>query len=428
MMGVNISSLRAIEAARTSPQFVRPLYDSYCFANIPGTISRALTGMVDGAVLPDDALGPYNRRWQKVALFFVDAFGWRFIEERLEKYPALKILSERGVLSKLTSQFPSTTAAHVTCINTGLAPGQSGVYEWNMYEHNLDRVIQPLMFSGVGEKDRDLLAAEGVKADVVFPDQTIYQKLSRFDVKCMQYQPRDFVPSASADQLGKGAKARPYKTLSEGIVNVRESILNNATRHYYFFYFSGIDTLCHQYGPNSAQVDAEIDTFLTALDRLFFSQLIGKAKDTLFLMTADHGMSETDPQTTVYLNNLVPDVRRFMKTTRRGEYIVPCGSPRDFFLHIEDGKLDEAQALLSAKLRGKADVVKVNDLIQQNYFGPAPASETFLKRVGNLVILTYRGESVWWYEKDRFEQRYYGHHGGLTPAEMEIPLFAWDFS
>jgi hypothetical protein len=42
--------------------------------------------------------------------------------------------------------------------------------------------------------------------------------------------------------------------------------------------------------------------------------------------------------------------------------------------------------------------------------------------VGNLVVLAYRHESVWWYEKGKFEQHYYGHHGGLTPQEMEIPL------
>ncbi len=42
--------------------------------------------------------------------------------------------------------------------------------------------------------------------------------------------------------------------------------------------------------------------------------------------------------------------------------------------------------------------------------------------MGNLVILAYKGESVWWYQKNRFEQKFYGHHGGLTKEEMEIPL------
>jgi hypothetical protein len=29
---------------------------------------------------------------------------------------------------------------------------------------------------------------------------------------------------------------------------------------------------------------------------------------------------------------------------------------------------------------------------------------------------------VYYYERDRFEKRYWGHHGGLTREEMEIPL------
>ena len=45
-------------------------------------------------------------------------------------------------------------------------------------------------------------------------------------------------------------------------------------------------------------------------------------------------------------------------------------------------------------------------------------------RAGNLVILPYRYESVWWYEKNKFEMRFYGHHGGLTPQEMETVLYS----
>jgi hypothetical protein len=45
-----------------------------------------------------------------------------------------------------------------------------------------------------------------------------------------------------------------------------------------------------------------------------------------------------------------------------------------------------------------------------------------LTRVGNVVILPYQYETVWWYEGGKFEMHFQGHHGGLTPEEMEIPL------
>ena len=103
--------------------------------------------------------------------------------------------------------------------------------------------------------------------------------------------------------------------------------------------------------------------------------------------------------------------------------LVPGGSPRDMFLYIQDGMLDEAQAVLALGLSGKADVIQTDELIRQGYFGPT-VSKAFRQRVGNLVILPYRYEAVWWYEKGRFEQKFCGHHGGLTPQEMEIPLLA----
>lgn len=87
--------------------------------------------------------------------------------------------------------------------------------------------------------------------------------------------------------------------------------------------------------------------------------------------------------------------------------------------------LDEAQAFLAKRLEGKADIIKIDLLIEDGYFGDE-ISPRFRERVANLVILSYRYESVWWYEKDKYEQRYYGHHGGLTPQEMETILYSYE--
>ena len=45
-----------------------------------------------------------------------------------------------------------------------------------------------------------------------------------------------------------------------------------------------------------------------------------------------------------------------------------------------------------------------------------------MSRVGNLVILPHAHETVWWYEAGRFEQKFYGSHGGLSREEMETLL------
>jgi predicted AlkP superfamily pyrophosphatase or phosphodiesterase len=183
--------------------------------------------------------------------------------------------------------------------------------------------------------------------------------------------------------------------------------------------------LCHEYGPNSPQAEAEIQTFLWLMHQNFESLFKRGKKRVLFLMTADHGQSEVDPQTTVYLNTH-PDFKgfeKFIKANRNEKLIVPAGSARDMFLYIKDDMLAEAQSFLETRLAGKADVVKTEDLIRAGYFG-AEVSSRFRERAGNLVVLSYRYESVWWYEKGKFEMPYYGHHGGLTPQEMETILYS----
>ena len=153
---LNTVSLNAVSSSKFSQQFVKPLYDSYCFSNIPQTITHILTGEGESA-LPLDVFGGGPTSYDRVILFFVDAFGLRFFERYAEKYEFLKIMLKQGVVSKMTSQFPSTTAAHATCIHTGLNLGQSGVYEWQYYEPLVDDVIMPLLFSYARDKERNTL-------------------------------------------------------------------------------------------------------------------------------------------------------------------------------------------------------------------------------------------------------------------------------
>ena len=144
---LNSNSILDVDASRFDREFVKPLYESYCFANIPSSIGPLLTG-AGQPHLPADVFGEFgNKQYDAVVLFLVDGFGWRFFERYADAHPFLKRLMQNGVVSKLTSMFPSTTSAHVTCIHTGLPPAQSGVYEWFMYDPKLGETVAPLLFS-----------------------------------------------------------------------------------------------------------------------------------------------------------------------------------------------------------------------------------------------------------------------------------------
>jgi hypothetical protein len=161
------------------------------------------------------------------------------------------------------------------------------------------------------------------------------------------------------------------------------------------------------------------------MEEHFWKPLASSVRRIATIVTADHGMTSIDPTTTVYMNRHWPNIQESLQVNQKGMPLVPAGSCRDFFLHVKQEKLAEMQAYLSLQLQGKAEVFFVHDLIDKGFFGMLPPSKRFLERVGNLVIIPYENESIWWYEKRHFEQNFYAAHGGLTPNEMEsIFLFS----
>jgi predicted AlkP superfamily pyrophosphatase or phosphodiesterase len=222
----------------------------------------------------------------------------------------------------------------------------------------------------------------------------------------------------------RGATMHPFRTLAESLVNLTALAGTLTAPAYLVWYYGNVDTLSHEYGPDAEQTEAQIETLLHALDRWFLRKARGALKNTLFVLTADHGQIAVTPRETRYLNT-EPGLREIvslLKTDARGQVLVPGGSARDVFLYVRDEALVEALDLLAKRLAGYADVVETRALVDNGYFGPLPVSDELCGRLGNVTILPFPHKCVWWYEPDRFEQKFFGHHGGLSPAEMEIPL------
>lgn len=357
---------------------------------------------------------------KSVVLFLVDAFGWSFWQRFQSRYPILQHLSQNGTLTKSTAQFPSTTTAEITTLNTGLPVGAHGLYEWNYYEPKVDAVISPLLFSYAGPKERDTLVPSGIKPEEIYPTHTFYQDLAAAGIVSHTFMANEFVNSAYSQVLANGARRHGFDSNAERLKGLITTLINNQSTNYFYLYYGDIDATCHKHGPNSVEFEKAVDTFLNMLNE-FFQQIEGKVHNTQIMLTADHGQTSVDPKTCVYINTEYRDLLPLMQTNKSGRAIAPGGSPRDLFLYIKPEHLDDVQDTLQNRLQDVATVRRTDQMVQNGCFGPQISNE-FLSRLGNLVVLPHNHETVWWYEPDKFEQKYYGHHGGLTKDEMKIPL------
>ncbi len=410
---INQRSLQAIAQAEVARGFLKPLYESYCFSQIPNTILYLLGCSSQGG-LPDDCTtpGPYER----VLLFIIDGFGWKFLEKYKDRYPFLKRFYEEGIVSKLTSQFPSTTAAHITTFCSNQLVGEHGIYEWFIYEPQLERVVAPLLYTFAGDKTRGSIEDVLKPADFL-PEGFFLQELQKNNMPATIFLHESILDSVYSKWMFKEARRVGYKNWSEALTSLKNSL---SSPGFFYLYFGDFDREAHHHGLASSEVEKALDRCFHELEAILMKADFPKS--TALLITADHGMIDIHPSTTLYLNKKFSTLERKLKKGMNGSVLSPAGSCRDFFLHVEPMYLDEVFEELKQELANVAWVTLTADLIDQGFFGPEGVSPQCKKRMGDIVIIAQKSHSFWWYEEGKFEQNLYAMHGGLTPDELETML------
>ena len=409
---MNRASLQAVAKARIDPHMGRPLYDSYCFSQLPSFISSRLTGTPTG--MPASVAGTLPDTKQ-VVLFLVDGFGWTFLERFADELPFLRRFFDDGIVSKLTTQFPTTTAAQMTTLHTGLPVGRSGIPEWFYYEPAVDGIFAPLLCMTVQQGEPR--PVDSSEADV-YPSTSLYRALAEHGVRSYCYQSNKYAHSPFSRAVTQGANVVPFRTLAEATVHLADRLASASEPTYHCVYFDVVDATSHTYGPDSAYVAAEIRTLFAMLESIATPALADS--DVLVLVSADHGHTRVDPSRIVHLENELSQLEAWFATDRQGRPVLPGGSPRDLFIYLQPDRVDDAYALLSRRLESRATVHRTAALADDGYFGDVrPALR---ERLGGLTVLPRPHEMVWWHYRADQWIAHRGHHGGLSADELEIPL------
>jgi hypothetical protein len=319
-----------------------------------------------------------NGERTRVGVVLLDAFGRRF-RERYARHPFLRRLE----VTEIATQFPPTTTAHVTTMHTGRPVGEHGLYEWNVYEPSLDKVVVPILQAMPGFID----------------GATIYQRLP---VPSTVLHPAAFSPSAYDGVFTAGARLQPFATLREGVDGFFDALSEGG---YAYLYWDRIDATGHVHGPESREFDAAARD---ALDRLEAG--LRTVPGALLLVTADHGQVAVDPRRVDYLDELWPELAA--RLTQR-----PAGSSRDVFLHTAPGAAEEVAGALADRLGERADVRLVADMVRDGLFGTA--GPRLRARLADVCVLPQAPRTAWLRSAAGTAQSFRGHHGGLHPDEVQ---------
>ncbi len=358
-----------------TPEQIRPDYGG-------ASISRlvpALLGREPAPWLPAPVAGA-----RAVVLLVLDGFGWRAIDAARSRLPELAAL-EGG---PITTVVPSTTAAALTSISSGLPPAAHGMVGYRML---------------VGGQVLDVLrwkVPEGRPPEA----SSVTLVHSPFCGRNVPTVVRaEFARSGFTESHMRGVRFVGWRTTATLVTHVARLVA--AGEPFVYAYYDGVDKVAHEYGILDGYFPAE----QVAADHLVGDLLDVLPADAALVITADHGQVQFERWVT--MEPVARHVRAY------------AGDARLRYLYARPG--GEAELLKAAEYAFGDDawVFGRDQLIDEGWLGPEPPPGDVIGRIGD-VTLAGRGNVAFADPTHPHETRLLAGHGSLSPDEMLVPLLA----
>ncbi|MDR0283933.1 MAG: alkaline phosphatase family protein [Propionibacteriaceae bacterium] len=350
------------------------------------SVADLLTGV--GAHLGaggEDPLGlPDARRFVVV---LVDGLGWDLVWRALPAAPYLAGVI--GDARRVTTGLPTTTAASLMSLWTGVAPGQHGVVGYSFaLDGTAPRLTTPLSLSeplATADSVMDGLVGRGIAVSWVGPAEHLGTGLTR-----MGTRRATFTGVNVTDEPARvAAVVRASQTGTNSLVYVYEPRLDHAG---------------HRHGVASDEWLAalrDIDAFLEALRD-------GLGADVCLLVTGDHGMVDVLPNERLVIDD-TPELNRDLR--------LAGGEAR--FRHLYTPRPAAVAARWRERLGATADIWTRCEAIEAGLFGPVAPG--YADRIGDVVVVP-RGGGAYLTKGFPGEFHLVGMHGAATPAERYVPV------
>jgi hypothetical protein len=199
----------------------------------------------------------------------------------------------------------------------------------------------------------------------------------------------------------------PYRKLWQAVDAIAERIERAGRPTYTYLYAPFVDTAEHTYGPSSSQAALALASVQARIERLA-ERLGGRAR---IVLTADHGQMRVGRRHVLKRDDpLMPML-----------VVPPTGDGRGPLFHVRDGEHAAFEAAFRERFGEDFALLTIDEASAVGLFGPVPLSEVARRRFGDYIGVAL-SDAVVLYEPSHELATMIGHHGGLSPDEMRMPL------
>ncbi|MHA7276194.1 alkaline phosphatase family protein [Arthrobacter sp. HLT1-21] len=365
------------------------------------TIAEVFTSAAAALGL-NSAAGPFSNALglpaaARVCVVVVDGLGSTLLKKRGGHAPFLRQHLDSS--RTLGSAFPSTTAASLGSLGTGLAPGKHGLVGYDVLDPDQNKVVNML---GGWDAGVDPLRWQ--------PYPSVFEQAAG-QVPVVTVSLPKFANSAMTRAALRGSSYVAAGTLQARVRAAYEQ-LAASERSLVYLYLNEMDKAGHRYGCGSAEwgnqledVDAAVKTLASRVP-----------SDTLLILTADHGMVDVD-EAHRYDFSTEPALIDGVAHT--------AGEPRMLHLYLEpDFSVQGRERLLKAWQGAYGQFAWIftrDQAVAAGLFGQV--DQRVLPRIGDLMVAAR--EPIALYDRRRTSasaMEVIGQHGSLTRAERDVPL------
>lgn len=389
---------------QTAGGFHFPDYQGGSIVNLLSSVIRSL-----GGASPHPRLKVLDPRLldgiPRIVYLLLDGVGYNQLTRFMAAGGGDRFFSKHP-FERITTVFPSTTAAAVTTFSTGATPAEHGVLSWYLHFHDLGLV------------------------GAVLPGRTLTgTRMTRDDYNLRRYLGLPSYLSSlrrhkrllSFGTLGESAYSNAgtrwngygsYRTLT-GMERQTVRFAREGGRGVAYVYWPLYDTLCHAKGVQARETRSHLAEIDASLGRLT-SRLAGTG--TLLLVTADHGVVDSPPPKRIDLAAM-PGLLNCLT-------LLPAGDGRQVSCFVRPGRVGRFHDVLARHLAEACVCITGEELLESGLLGPGRPHPALQNRVGDYVLLA-RDDYAFQVTASQTKARVHkGNHGGLSSDEVYVPLYA----